>query len=148
MFSCQEFLSSKPHLQAVASIFSCVKHLELVILYILHKEHGNSSLDSNILSTSIWKRRISTIIAFVKVFEYDHAKCQLNRGILMDETGKTFPKEQEESSEIDFWREGLDGFLKNGDINNEEIKSSKIIEVSELFWAKIPEHYRKGNIPI
>ncbi|KAJ3395660.1 hypothetical protein HDU92_005286 [Lobulomyces angularis] len=121
---------------------------------IISNQIDSSFLDASFLSESqSWKRRMSVIVPFVKVFEFDWIRKKIENGLQVLNEDKNLLRKHHtgfdaiETNEFenvkreqqgDFYREGLGG-LKQA--SEEDAKTARIAEMATSFWDKMPEHW-------
>lgn len=152
---CHTYLSSRTNLSSLASVFSCVQRLEQVLLFSIQDETLDANNAPVILSSIKWQRRISTIIPFIQVFEYEAIRRRISQGLNKSIESSKHPQDSvQKISDKDFsdtysekWKQGL----LTGDLalmeslNPEENTTASIVEMSAKFWAGLPKHWHEDS---
>jgi hypothetical protein len=138
---CHKYLSSRPNLSSLASVYSCVQRLEQVLLYSIQDESVNSESVADMLSSVKWQRRLSAIVPFIQVFEYDSIRRRISQGL--NETTNTVNTAGPISDNEEKWNQGLlssNPAIKES-FSPEDLKTTAIVEMSIKFWTGLPKHW-------
>jgi hypothetical protein len=132
-----------------------VQRLEQVLLFSIQDETLDANNAPVILSSIKWQRRISTIIPFIQVFEYEAIRRRISQGLNKSIESSKHPQDSvQKISDKDFsdtysekWKQGL----LTGDLalmeslNPEENTTASIVEMSAKFWAGLPKHWHEDS---
>ena len=131
-------------------------HAWCIVLVSINDETFNIEQAGEILTSDMWNRRISTIVPFIKVFEYDDVRRRIYQG-LPDTSDSTTKRHQQDSAvnllldtnetQETRWNSGLlaeDAALKEC-VSTKDLTTAAIAEMSQLFWNTLPKHWHEES---